>query len=197
MRNLALLLGAVVLVTILTGSYYILHNSDVPRRQFVSATRMALYDMEITSSSFQMNGSIPTEYTCEGDGRNPPLSFIGVPEEARSLALVMYDPDVPRNLRPDGNWDHWLIWNMPTDTKGIYSGETPPGVLGSGTGGRVGYQGPCPPDKEHRYYFVLYALDAMLDLKEGASRQALESAMAGHVVTQAELVGRYNREANK
>ena len=154
---------------------------------------MALYNMELQSTAFSMNGTIPREYTCEGDERTPPLTFVGVPAEARALALVMYDPDVPRTIRTDGNWDHWIIWNMLPTSTGVFAGEIPDGVEGTGTGGVVGYQGPCPPDREHRYFFVLYALDAMLELPEGASRTDRENAMNGHVITQAELIGRYER----
>lgn len=195
MRNLAMFLGALVLtIIILTGLNIILHNENVPpERKFVSATRMALYDMELTSTAFRMNGNIPKEFTCDGGDKNPPLVFSGVPPEARSLALVMYDPDVPRSIRPDGNWDHWLVWNIPPETTEVFAGERPTGIEGSGTGGKVGYQGPCPPDREHRYFFVLYALDTLLDLPEGASRSELEDAMRGHVITQAELIGKYER----
>jgi Raf kinase inhibitor-like YbhB/YbcL family protein len=195
MQNLTFFLTALVLtVSILTGLSFILYNDyGVPTRQFVSATRMALYDMQLSSSAFSMNGPIPQEFTCDGDERTPPLTISGVPSEAKSLALVMYDPDVPRDIRSDGNWDHWLVWNMPPSLTELFAGERPEGVEGTGTGGVVGYQGPCPPDREHRYFFILYALDTMLDLPEGASRAELEDAMKGHVITQAELIGKYER----
>lgn len=188
------LIALILTTLILTSWYYIFYNSNaIPTRNFVSATRMAFYDMELQSTAFSMNGIIPREYTCDGDERTPPLRFINVPPEARSLALVMYDPDVPRTMRADGNWDHWLVWNISPTSTGIYAGEDVGGVEGTGTGGVVGYQGPCPPDREHRYFFVLYALDTMLDLPKGASRAELEDAMKGHVITQAELIGRYER----
>jgi hypothetical protein len=188
------LISLIVPVLVLTGWHLIFHDDNaVPIRNFVSATRMALYDMELTSTAFSMNGKIPQEYTCDGDKRTPPLTFDDVPPEARSLALVMYDPDVPRSVRADGNWDHWLVWNIPPTTPGVFAGEKLAGVEGTGTGGVIGYQGPCPPDREHRYFFVLYALDTMLDLPEGVTRAELERAMKGHVITQAELIGRYDR----
>jgi hypothetical protein len=105
----------------------------------------------------------------------------------------MEDPDVPKNLRPDGMWDHWIVFNIPPDTREIPEGQEPRGTPGSGTKGNLDYFGPCPPDREHRYFFKLFALDRMLDLKEKAKKSELEKAMEGHILEKAELMGRYER----
>jgi Raf kinase inhibitor-like YbhB/YbcL family protein len=149
--------------------------------------------MEITSSAFGHEEKIPSKYTCDGDNINPALSFSGIPAEAKGLALIMDDPDVPKHLRPDGMWDHWVVFNIPPNLASLDEGEEPPGVRGIGTGQNLDYYGPCPPDREHRYYFRLYALDTELDLPEGATKKEVESAMEGHILEQAVLMGRYER----
>ena len=105
----------------------------------------------------------------------------------------MDDPDVPKHLRPDGMWDHWVVFNIPPNRTSLDEGEEPSGVRGIGTGQNLDYYGPCPPDREHRYYFRLYALDTELDLPEGATKKEVESAMEGHILEQAVLMGRYER----
>ncbi len=149
--------------------------------------------MELASSAFSHDSVIPARYTCDGDNINPPLVIGGVPEQAVSLVLIMDDPDVPKHLRADGMWDHWVVFNIPPQTREIAENSEPAGVHGLGTGGNLKYYGPCPPDREHRYFFKLYALDCQLDLAEGVSKAELEQAMAGHVLAQAELMGRYDR----
>lgn len=150
--------------------------------------------MKITSPVFEAGGLIPAKYTCDGDNLNPPLLFSGVPEGARSLALVVDDPDVPRGIRPDGVFNHWLIWNMPAGVSDVGEGTVPAGIEGKNTGGKAGYTGPCPPDGEHRYFFKLYALDAKLDLDpERVTKNDLYQSMEGHVLAEAELMGRYDR----
>ena len=147
--------------------------------------------MKITSSAFKQNGKIPSLYTCDGENVNPPLAFDNVPESAKSLALIMEDPDVPKHLRPDGMWDHWIVWNMPADTKGIEENTVAPGTTGLSTREVNAYGGPCPPDREHRYFFELFALDIELDLLPQSKKADLESAMQGHIIGQAELMGTY------
>ena len=149
--------------------------------------------MKITSSAFGHEEKIPSKYTCDGDNINPPLSFSGIPADAKGLALIMDDPDVPKHLRPDGMWDHWVVFNIPPNLASLDEGEEPSGVRGIGTGQNLDYYGPCPPDREHRYYFRLYALDTELDLPEGATKKEVESAMEGHILEQAVLMGRYER----
>ena len=149
--------------------------------------------MKLTSSAFEHEGKIPSKYTCDGDNINPPLAISDVPSEAKSFALIMDDPDVPKHLREDGMWDHWVVFNIPASLRDIKEGEEPAGTHGSGTSGNLDYFGPCPPDREHRYYFKLYALDTELDLQEKATKQQVEKAMEGHVLAEAELMGRYER----
>ena len=149
--------------------------------------------MKLQSPAFEHHRIIPSQYTCDGENINPPLQISDVPKGAKSLVLLMDDPDVPVSVRADGMWDHWVVFNIPPDVREIKEGDTPPGILGVGTGGNARYQGPCPPDREHRYFFKLFAVDIELSLKEGAVKADVEQAMEGHVVSQAELIGLYER----
>lgn len=150
--------------------------------------------MNIESPVFQNGEKIPRKYTCEGENINPPLMFIQVPKTAKSLALIVDDFDVPKSLKPDGLWNHWLVWNMPPETKGVGEGMTPPGIQGRGSGNKAAYQGPCPPDREHRYQFRLYALDAMLELDpQTARRDELLEALETHILETVVLEGRYEK----
>ncbi len=152
--------------------------------------------MKLTSSAFVNNGMIPSKYTCDGNNTNPPLLISDVPAKAKSLVLLMDDPDIPEAAKKNFNievWDHWVVFNIPTSTVEIKEGKMPPGVLGKNTRGNNAYGGPCPPDREHRYFFKLYALDVMLALKEGATKKEVEKAMEGHVITKTELIGKYER----
>ncbi len=149
--------------------------------------------MKLTSPVFQHEGSIPRKYTCDGINTNPPLEITDVPPGTRSLVLIMDDPDVPENVRKERMWDHWVVYNIPPDTREISEGHEPPGILGVGTSGDTGYFGPCPPDREHRYFFRLYALDRMLDLPAGMDKKTVEKALAPHVIEKAMLMGRYER----
>lgn len=153
--------------------------------------------LSITTAAFEQNGRIPTKYTCDASrATNPPLAFSGVPEGAKSLVLIMDDPDVPKALKPDGVFDHWVLFNISPDTKGIAEGGSA-GTAGRSGSGTNDYVGPCPPreyePKEHRYVFTLYALDARLALTEGASKQEVLKAMEGRVIEQAQIIGRYSR----
>ncbi|HUY05620.1 MAG TPA: YbhB/YbcL family Raf kinase inhibitor-like protein [Candidatus Paceibacterota bacterium] len=154
--------------------------------------------MQITSPAFEHGERIPQAYTCEGDRLlSPELAIDSVPEAAQSLVLIMDDPDVPKVLRPDGNFTHWVLFNIPPATTIIPEGGTL-GTSGLNGTGDTGYRGPCPPPdyepKTHRYFFKLYALDTMLDLPEGATKEDVEAAMSGHILTSAELVGTYSRD---
>lgn len=152
--------------------------------------------MKLTSSAFPNNGKIPSKYTCDGDNINPPLSISEVPAAAKSLVLIMDDPDIPDFVKQKFGikvWDHWIVFNLPPETQEIVEGKNPPGVLGKNTGGKNAYGGPCPPDQEHRYFLKLYALDTTLKLNEGVTKAEVEKAMLGHILAKAELVGRYER----
>ncbi|MDP6592568.1 MAG: YbhB/YbcL family Raf kinase inhibitor-like protein, partial [Candidatus Poseidoniia archaeon] len=116
-----------------------------------------------------------------------------VPDEAKSLVLIMEDPDVPKSIREDGMWDHWVVFNIPATVKKIEKDSVPEGVLGVNTKGENKYGGPCPPDREHRYFFRLFALESELGLEEGATKAQVEEAIEGHVIEVAQLIGRYER----
>lgn len=147
--------------------------------------------MKISSSKFKHGSEIPSFYTCEGYDWNPPLEFSDVPKEAQSLVLIMEDPDVPESIRPDRLWVHWIVYDMPPTTTGIQEHSAPPGTTGRGTNGRTAYMGPCPPDKQHRYFFKLYALNKMLNLPKGLTKIEVEKAISGHIIATAELMGSY------
>ena len=151
-------------------------------------------DMKLTSPAFKNNSLMPSEYTCDGSGAIPELRIEEVPKNAKSLALIMDDPDVPKNIRPSGLWVHWVVWDIPPDTKTIQKGNEPEGIGGNSDFKRTGYGGPCPPDREHRYFFKLYALDTKLDLEEGSNKKELENVMEGHIIEKTELIGLYKRQ---
>jgi len=142
--------------------------------------------LDVRSRAFSSQAAIPADYTCDGRNVNPPLAISGIPKEAKSLALIVDDPDAA----PDA-WLHWLVWNIPV-TKNIDENVIP-GEEGMNDFGRVNYGGPCPPSGTHRYFFRVYALDAWLDLDAGATRRQLEEAMEGHRIAYGELVGVYQR----
>jgi Raf kinase inhibitor-like YbhB/YbcL family protein len=143
--------------------------------------------LEIASDAFEADGTIPRRYTCDGENVSPPLSFAGVPEGTRSLALVVDDPDAPV-----GTFTHWLAWGIGPGAGGLGEGQPAPreGRNGFGT---IGYAGPCPPRGRHRYFFRLHALDAELDIESGADRDEFDHALDGHVLETAELMGGYER----
>lgn len=151
--------------------------------------------MELTSPAFKHGGKIPEKFTCDQDNINPELNISGVPPYAASLVLIMDDPDVPASVRPDCMWDHWIVFNIPPRTSRIPENSQPKGVCGKNTAGELSYQGPCPPDREHRYFFKLYALDVELSLRPGATKKEVESAMEGHIMEETELMGRYLRKS--
>jgi Raf kinase inhibitor-like YbhB/YbcL family protein len=145
--------------------------------------------MKITSSVFQEGATIPAKFTCDGADTNPALQIADVPAGAKSLALIVDDPDAPSGL-----FTHWTVWNIPPQASAIGEGSTPKGVQGTNDFGKSGYGGPCPPSGTHRYYFKVFALDRELDLPFGAKRGQLDAAMKGHVLAQGELMGRYSRK---
>ncbi len=129
------------------------------------------------------------KYSCDGEGINPPLEIDNVPEDTESLVLIMDDPDVPGG----GVFDHWVVFNIPPDTKNIEEGEEPRGALGKNSAGKLGYFPACPPDKEHRYVFKLYALNTSLELEAGSTKEEVETAIKGSIIEDVELLGRYDR----
>lgn len=143
--------------------------------------------MKISSSAFAENAKISKQYTCDGQDMSPPLNFENVPDNARTLALIVDDPDAP-----GGTWVHWILWNIDPGTREIAAEAVPKGsVQGLNSFRKNGYGGPCPPSGSHRYFFKLYALDTRLDLTSRATKADLEKAMKGHIVAQAETICRY------
>jgi len=153
--------------------------------------------MKIVSKAFEEKGEMSEVYTCDGEGINPPLEFLDIPESAKSLVLIMEDPDVPREIREDGMWNHWLVWNIPPNKTVINENSKPEGVVGRNTDNSLGYYPPCPPNGEHRYFFKLYALSTELDLEKGATREDLLFAMKGFVIDMAETVALYGGERRR
>lgn len=152
----------------------------------------------LTSPAFKSGEDIPAVYTCDGDDKSPPLSWSGVPPDAKSLALVVEDPDAPDPAAPRRTWVHWVLHNIPPGVSGLQEGvasrDLPPGTHeGLNDWSRTGYGGPCPPVGRHRYFFKLYALDTVLPDLGKPNRSKLDKAMHGHVIEIAELIGLYQR----
>jgi len=146
--------------------------------------------MKLTSSAFENEGIIPSKYTCEGENINPPLSISEIPENVKSLVLIMYDPDAP-----GGIWDHWIVVNISPNIKNIEENSVPSGSdQGTNSWGKNDYGGPCPPSGKHRYFFKLYALDTTIDLAIGGEKDVIEKSMESHVIEKAELIGIYEKK---
>ena len=154
--------------------------------------------LSITSSAFTHGAEIPARFTCQGEDIAPPLKWDGVPENATSLVLIVDDPDAPDPEAPRMTWVHWVLYNLPAESTGLPEAATaadlPSGTKeGLNDWKRTGYGGPCPPIGRHRYFHKLYALDTLLPDLKSPTKAAVESAMQGHIVGQAELVGTYQK----
>ena len=154
--------------------------------------------LTLKSTVFTNGGEIPAKYTCEGADIAPPLVWEGLPEQARSLVLIIDDPDAPDPKAPKMTWVHWVVYNIPPDTtafsEGATSNDLPSGVEeGLNDWKNVGYGGPCPPIGRHRYFHKLYALDTVLTGMDRPTKAKIEAAMKRHVIAQAELVGTYKK----
>jgi len=153
--------------------------------------------MKIESPAFAPDGAIPAQFTCEGADMSPPLVWSGVPEGAKSLALIVDDPDAPDPAAPKMTYVHWVLYNIPPSAKGLPEGVStlPQGTkAGLNDGNHTSYGGPCPPIGRHRYFFKLYGLDTVLDLPDKATKPELEKAMQGHILEQATLMGTYEKK---
>lgn len=145
--------------------------------------------MKILSPFFKNNQEMPAKYTCDGENINPPLEFVDVPKEARSLVLIVDDPDAV-----GGTFVHWTVFNINPRTETIDEDSVPPdGIQGMTDSGEPEYKGPCPPSGSHRYFFKLYALDINLTLRERASKKEIEDGMKNHILEKAEIIGLYKR----
>jgi Raf kinase inhibitor-like YbhB/YbcL family protein len=146
--------------------------------------------LTIKSPAFANNDFIPSKYTCDGSNINPELNVKDIPADTRSLALIMDDPDAPK-----GTFDHWIMWNIPVKDK--IEENTSPGAQGKNGKGENRYTGPCPPSGTHHYHFKIYALDTKLDLPVSTDKQALLSAIEGHILASGELIGVYKNKTEK
>lgn len=142
--------------------------------------------LRVQSAACGHAGQIPSKYTCEGENINPPLEISGLPQNTKSLALIMEDPHAPR-----GVFDHWLVWNI-SPTRAIPE-NSKPGITGENGFGNISYGGPCPPSGSHRYFFKVYALDVNLDVKTDADKQTLLNALKDHVLASGELMAHYQK----
>jgi Raf kinase inhibitor-like YbhB/YbcL family protein len=154
----------------------------------VGPTVMAADSLRISSSGFEQNAVMPSRFTCEGAGVNSELQLSGIPPAAKSLVLIVFDPDVPKSIKSDGRYLHWALWDLPPDTATIGEGQHAKGLNESGVGS---YVPACPPNGEHRYVFQVFALDTTLGAARISRESDLRRAMEGHVLDQTELVGRY------
>lgn len=156
----------------------------------------------LSSSAFAHEGAIPRKYTCEGADVSPPLAWANIPEDAKSLALIIDDPDAPDPKAPKRVWVHWVLYNLPADSAGLPEGvrfeQLPPGTReGRNDWNRTGYGGPCPPIGRHRYFHRLYALDVVLPELHQPTRAMLDQAMRGHILAEAVLMGTYQKTGAK
>jgi Raf kinase inhibitor-like YbhB/YbcL family protein len=179
------------IVTALMFSSLVLMTVNLLRAEEIMA-------LTLKSSAFDNGGEIPSRYTCEGEDVSPSLVWTDVPETARSLVLIIDDPDAPDPKAPKMTWVHWVLYNIPPDVTGLPEGVVPsnlsPGMMeGLNDWKRIGYGGPCPPIGRHRYFHKLYALDTVLEVMNTPIKAKVEAAMKGHVIAQAELMGTYKK----
>ncbi len=185
---LIVVIAVVVGIAMFSGGEKTADNGELTDKTSTST----MNGLILKSPAFENEGNIPSKYTCDGENANPPLQISNVPEDAKSLALVVDDPDATDG----GTFDHWIIWNISPQITEIKEGETPENAVeGRNNFGNTSYGGPCPPqgDEAHRYIFKLYALDQEIELKEGSDKDDLEDAMTGHILGTATFLGYYGR----
>src|SRR4030095_4782705 len=153
-----------------------------------AVTAITAATLQVSSSAFKDNGVIPVKYTCEGENINPAISVQNIPQQTKSLALILDDPDAP-----NGGFNHWIMWNI--DPSATINENSAPGTQGKNGAGKISYTGPCPPSGTHHYHFKVYALDTKLDLESGADKTQLENAIKGHIVVSGELIGLYKKRS--
>ena len=190
MRTVELVLALAMLAFIACTN----RQQQTVQRQVTPPMQQPKSEVQLTSTAFKEGEAIPRGYTCDGANVSPPLEWTGVSKTAKTIALIADDPDAPA-----GTWVHWVLYNLPAGGLGLIE-NTPPtetlnggGVQGKNDFGKIGYGGPCPPSGTHRYFFKFYALDSDLSLKPGATKAEVEKAMEGHIVGQAQLMGKYRR----
>ncbi len=169
-------------------------NSEIVPKEQNTKPEGSKTEMKISSLSFKEGEIIPSVFTCDGENISPQLSWTGSPVNTKSFALISDDPDAP-----SGDWVHWVIYNIPSSVSELPKNIPKNKTLGNGTKQgmndfrKIGYDGPCPPGGTHRYYFKLYALDYLMDKDEGLTKKELLSAMEGHILSEAQLMGKYKR----
>jgi Raf kinase inhibitor-like YbhB/YbcL family protein len=169
-------------------------NSELIPKEQTTKQEGRKTEMKISSSSFKEGEMIPSKYTCDGDNISPHLTWISYPENTISFAIISDDPDAPA-----GDWVHWVVYNIPTSVNELKENFPKDKTFENGTKqgttdfGRTGYDGPCPPNGTHRYYFKLYALDIPINKDAGMTKQELLKAMEGHIVAEVQLIGKYKR----
>ena len=147
--------------------------------------------LSLHSSAFDANAQIPARFTCQGTNDTPPLTIADVPAAAKSLALIVDDPDAPDPAKPKRTWVHWVVYDLPAKAGEL---DAAAGRAGTGDAGNTGWKGPCPPIGRHRYFFKLYALSDVLPDLANPTKAQLEKAMQGHILVQAELIGTYEKK---
>lgn len=190
MNKIAIIL---ILIILIAAGFYFLNKESIKTNKEESVKRESVkISMQIKSAAFRNNERIPIKFTCDGNNISPQISILDVPENAKSLALIMDDPDAPI-----GTWVHWTIWNIDSKTQEILEGGKI-GMEGMTGFGKAGYGGPCPPPsadgRPHRYFFKLYALDAALNLPVSSKKEDLERAMEKHILSQSQIIGLYSRK---
>ena len=185
-------LGVIVILAAILAFTLIIYSS---RNNVDLENQPSNKQMKITSSAFNEGQRIPLKYTCDGDNINPPLSWTDVPEAATSLVLVMDDPDIPDFVKEQRGievFDHWTAYSIPASSSGIEEGKEI-GSAGMNSAGRPGYTGPCPPDREHRYFFKLYALQGQVNFIQAPTKDQLLEAIKPMIIAEASLMGTYER----
>ena len=199
MNKLVLLMAVIILIAgSLVGYTWFRQKSDEtptdkteikPTTKFKKSVKKEVKAMKIASKAFSDSETIPDSFTCKGANINPLLTISDVPDSAKSLVLIMDDPDAPSGTANPG-WVHWVIFNIDPSTTEIAEDSVPAGgILGVTDFGNARYGGPCPPSGTHHYHFSLFALDSLLGLSNGASKSDVEAAMANHVITKSDLIG--------
>lgn len=187
----AAVIAIVIVIILLAGVVYYRNRNGktIEYTNQTSAQTNTTTLMTITSPAFLEGQPIPKKYTCDDAGVNPPLAIAGVPAGARSLALILDDPDAPGST-----WTHWVVWNIDPGTTSIAENSVPVGAMvGQASSGQNVYGGPCPPSGTHHYYFHLYALPLKLNVSSFSDAAVLHRAMDGNIIGEAELMGTYSR----
>ena len=200
MRNTIILLG-LGFVILYTGAYFAFDRSEkrLDGEFIIVDNEIEIMSLTLTSPAFEEGETIPVKHTCEGENVSPELVINGVPDGTESLVLVMDDPDIPQSVKDNmgiEKFDHWVLYNIPVDIK-VIEENTSPGTVGHTSRGGGGYVGACPPDKEHRYIFRLYALSGVLDFVKAPTLDEVETAAKGMSIEAATLIGLYNKIENQ